>query len=455
MTERQHSTFTDAYIRGLKLPGVEKHTAAGNPYKRAESASRGDGRLLVRVLPSGVKEFFYRYRPDGRDTLLKLGRYDSAGKNGKTLKQIKRALRDKRALQDEHGDVKAYELAKAHQKALEARKGSLRQLLDAYVKSLRDAGKPSADEAEGVFRRHVLKPFPSLASAKAKEIEPGDVQRILARMVNAGIKRQVNVTRAYLRAAFAFGGKADHDPRTVAKEGVLFGLTGNPVITVPRIAEYERAGDRTLAEDELRAYWKALEALPRIQRATLRFNLALACQRPKQLLRADWAAFDFAEKTLLLRDAKGRGGARDHLLPLTAFALEQLEPLRELNSAPDEDGKLPPPFASDGKRPMVVETLSKALAEVSASLKESDSIPKFDQRDLRRTAETMLQKLGIEREVRAHLLSHGRSAGVQGKHYERYDFLKEKRAGLEKWADKLQRIIDPKRKANVLPIRAA
>jgi hypothetical protein len=63
---------------------------------------------------------------------------------------------------------------------------------------------------------------------------------------------------------------------------------------------------------------------------------------------------------------------------------------------------------------MVVETLSKAVAEVAAKLKNAKKIEPFDQRDLRRTAETMLQKLGVDREVRAHLLSHGRNQGVQG-----------------------------------------
>lgn len=65
----------------------------------------------------------------------------------------------------------------------------------------------------------------------------------------------------------------------------------------------------------------------------------------------------------------------------------------------------------------------------------------------------MLQRLGVDKEVRAHVLSHGHSQGVQGKHYERYDFLAEKRAALEKWADHLQRIIDPKREGKVIKLR--
>ena len=112
---------------------------------------------------------------------------------------------------------------------------------------------------------------------------------------------------------------------------------------------------------------------------------ALACQRPTQLLRADWPAFDFEQETLLLRDSKGRGGARDHLLPLSALALEQLKPLRELN-APKKPGQKGPdsPFVAEGSRPMVLETLSKAVREISDALKKEKGIPRFQLRDLRR-----------------------------------------------------------------------
>ena len=68
--------FTDKYLQSLK----HKTT----PYKQTEHAPKGEGRLMVRVLPSGVKECFYRYRVKGGDKLLALGRYDQRGTNGKT-----------------------------------------------------------------------------------------------------------------------------------------------------------------------------------------------------------------------------------------------------------------------------------------------------------------------------------------------------------------------------------
>jgi integrase len=438
MVKRQ--SFTDPFIRALKPKAT--------PYKLAEHAPRGEGRLIVRVLPNGTKEFFYRYRPGGRDKTLALGRYDQTGRNGKTLAGIRKTLRENRELQRDTGDVKEHLIAEARKDEVEKRRGSLEQLLTAYVDHLKARKSPSATQVAGIFQKHVIKPFPTLAQTKANKIEPASIQRILSRMVNLGLTRQVNKVRSYIGAAFAYGGKADNDPRTMAADGVLFDLKANPVLLVPVIQEYEKTGERALSEDELRHYWTELSELPTIQEAALRFNLVLACQRPTQLLRAGWTAFDFTENTLLLADSKGRGGSRDHLLPLTAFGLEQLKPLRKMNA--DADG----PFTSDGRRGMVVGTLSVAVKDISKALKKKHGVPRFQQRDLRRTVETMLQKLGIDKEVRAHLLSHGRSKGVQGKHYERYDFLPEKRAALEKWGEHLQRIMDPSRKAKVVPMRS-
>ncbi len=56
----------------------------------------------------------------------------------------------------------------------------------------------------------------------------------------------------------------------------------------------------------------------------------------------------------------------------------------------------------------------------------------FDLRDLRRTAETHLAKIGVAQDIRAQLLSHGIS-GVQARHYDQHGYEKEKRATLERW----------------------
>lgn len=53
----------------------------------------------------------------------------------------------------------------------------------------------------------------------------------------------------------------------------------------------------------------------------------------------------------------------------------------------------------------------------------------FNLRDIRRTVETMLASLGVNKDIRAQLLSHGIS-GVQAAHYDRHDYIDEKRTAL-------------------------
>ena len=61
--------------------------------------------------------------------------------------------------------------------------------------------------------------------------------------------------------------------------------------------------------------------------------------------------------------------------------------------------------------------------------------------DLRRTCETMLASLAIPRECRGQLLSHGRSSGVQVKHYDRYAYLPEKKQDFEIWTNHFAKIL--------------
>jgi hypothetical protein len=79
---------------------------------------------------------------------------------------------------------------------------------------------------------------------------------------------------------------------------------------------------------------------------------------------------------------------RDHLLPLTDFALEILEPLRLAHAAADG------PFISKAKWSLHPATVSKSIGAVWEALAEEDKragrtpIAEFNHRDLRRTCET-------------------------------------------------------------------
>ncbi|MDB4224950.1 integrase, partial [Granulosicoccus sp.] len=61
----------------------------------------------------------------------------------------------------------------------------------------------------------------------------------------------------------------------------------------------------------------------------------------------------------------------------------------------------------------------------------------------RRTCETMLASMGISRDLRAQIQSHGLS-GIQQRHYDKHDYLSEKRAALDSWNRRLDKLIEEK-----------
>ena len=101
-----------------------------------------------------------------------------------------------------------------------------------------------------------------------------------------------------------------------------------------------------------------------------------------------------------------------------------------------------PLFSTDRKTCMRIETISALTAGIAGAMlaaKEKEARESFQLRDVRRTAETMLASLGVSSDVRAHLQSHG-LGGVQQRHYDRHEYMLEKRKALENWWRYLERL---------------
>jgi integrase len=59
-------------------------------------------------------------------------------------------------------------------------------------------------------------------------------------------------------------------------------------------------------------------------------------------------------------------------------------------------------------------------------------IPQATNRDLRRTFKTLASKAGVSEEIRDRLQNHALQ-DVSSKHYDRWNYMAEKRAGMAKW----------------------
>lgn len=426
----------------------------------SDGGPRGGGALLFRRTASGSTSVYFRYTlPDGKRDTMPIGQFDANGRAGLTLAQAREkagelsrlyqsGCKDLRAhFEQEREDVERARREAEAQAAAEAAEAEIRQkytlraLCDAYVDHLKTQGKDkSSRETASAFKCHVYV-HAQIASTPAREVTPHQIATIVRKVREAGKERAAGILRSYLSASFNTAKRAPFDSSLPA-DLIGFNVEHNPVDNIPAIPV--RAGKRVLSADEVRAYLAELG--DDLADRALLLTLLIGGQRTAQLLRAKVSDFDPEANTLRLWDAKGRRReAREHLLPLAPRAVgivtslvERARKLEQVRAKveerkPDMTGLWL--FSSDGKKPMVQTTVGKRVAEASVALRGEP----FDLRDIRRTCETMLAGMGVSREVRAQLLSHGIS-GVQAAHYDRHSYIDEKRAALLAWEARIKSI---------------
>lgn len=404
-----------------------------------EPGNRNAGALRAKGGPNGAR-FYFRYRDSsGRYDDLPLGAFDAQGRDGLTLTEAKTRAGElsrrylggetdlRLALETERREAGlALEAkARAHEAAKAIRAATLAALLTAYVAQLERDGKASAKAVARAVTRHVAEPWPSLWEKAADEVTIEDLVAVLARVVDGGKLTEARKLRAYLSAAYQAAIRARQDARGLEALRKLR-ITRNPARDLATVDGGSKARDRALSVAELQAYWRRIRALPDPAGALLRFHLLTGAQRVEQLARLTKDDVDRDADAVCLRDAKGRRKVpRLHLVPLLPEAWDALQAM-----APGRVG----PFlftVTAGETGAAYSSVLQRLREVVAAMDEAGELERgpFTVGDLRRTVETRLAAVGVSTETRAQLQSHG-LGGVQARHYDRHDYLEDKREAL-------------------------
>ena len=436
---------------------IKKARAQGSPAWKHESRGRGSGALSLKAGTGGRAHWYYRYSENRKQRYVPIGPYGT-GPDEFTL-QAARVECDRLAAKradvpagDLRGHLALQEAAREaeHRRQVrevkEAPERSLHALMLAYADALEAKGKPAARDVRGMTRLHVADAFPQYADAPAREFTRRQAVEVVRRLVERGNGRTAGKLRSYLRAAFALALRAESDPAAPAKM-LGFGIEANPIADTAAMPQFNRTRSRALAESELRALWERLKATDTPSALAIRLSLLLGGQRFEQLLRARVADFDAEAGTLTLYDPKGRRTApRAHVLPLGKEAAE----LVAARAAAAQAAGVAHLFPADAAKSLDPRTVSKFLQGVRRAMLAANEATDFQLSDLRRTCETRLAELGVSKDLRAQIQSHG-LGGVQDRHYDRYEYLKEKRAALDAWAKWLAtRPAD-----NVVPIKKA
>lgn len=373
------------------------------PYTLADE--RG---LYVEVFPTGGKVWRYRYRINGKQEKLTLGKYPAL-----TLKNA-RIKRDEasQAVATGMSPAKQKQLAKvaSHDATTVAEFGE-RFFREIVAKERKDVKIP---------RRYFDKAIvPAIGSKPIHDVTTEDIRAIVWRKKDEGFDAAAGEVRGVLKRLFDYGMSC----------GVV---ASNPVLALPmRHVHKARARDRALSPNEIRVFLRAaFESNIRRQFKIGLHLLLLTLVRKSELLLARWQHVDFEHAEWHI-PAEHSKTSKPHIVFLSSQAVSLFRELQALAGGSElvlpGRGTLTKPFAHNA----INSALNVAL--------RGQSIPAFTIHDLRRTASTLLHENNWPSDVVERALNHT-VGGVRGV-YNRAEYEPQRREMLQFWANYVEQLM--------------
>jgi integrase len=397
--------LTDLFVERVKPP-------AGGRVEYFDAAFPG---LALRVTYSGSKSWCAFYRFHGRLRRFTLGRYPAI-KPAQARREAAAALDLARSGRDPASEKRARRLTE--------KADTFEVLVQDYLD--RHACKNTAASTFKETKRVLTsKDLAAWRGRPISQISRRDVIDVIDRVARRA-EVQANRTLARLHALFNWAVQKDR-------------LLSSPIVGIkPPTREQER--DRVLSDDELRWFWQACNSIdwPFGPLAKL---LLLTAQRRDEVGGMEWSELNLEKKTWTLPRHKVKND-RAHEIHLSEAALSVLRSLPHVGERPifTTNGR-PVTGFSHGKKRLDAAMLRAKRDELGQN---ADAIPHWIFHDLRRTAATRMAQLNIPPHVVDKILNHvsGTIRGVAAI-YNRFEYLEERRAALEAWAQYVGNLVLP------------
>ena len=351
--------------------------------------------LAVRVMASGTKSYLVQYSHLGRKRRVPLGSTDAISLA--TARDAARVAMGRVAQGIDPAAERKAAVAATKADALRERTTVARLVTDWQRLHLAHRRESYRDEAPRVLKRALAGWWERPAEALRRD----DLVGILDGL-SPSMKRAL---KAYGSACFSWGQRRGAVP-------------GNPFADLPvRLSTARR--DRVLSDAEVARVWKAALATPPPYGPIVAF-LLLTAQRRDEVGGMVWFELSDDLSVWTIAGERTKNG-QANIVPLCTTARGLL------GGPPRRRGGLVFP-GEGGKR-------FGGWSKAKLALDEASGITGWTLHDLRRTAATGLQRLGVRLEVTEAILNHvsGSQRGVGGI-YRRHDWMAEKVAALEAWA---------------------
>ena len=309
-------------------------------------------------------------------------------------------------------------------------------LTDSYMKIY---VRPNLRSAKAMETRLAANVTPFIGSIPLADLHRRDVNSVLDAIVERGKLTMARIVFQDMRAMFRWAvGRGDLDRSPL--EGV-----GTPSAEQPR--------ERVLNELEIATVWNGLAvALAKSKACQRIMKLCLVtAQRVGEVSGMRVDELDLIKRSWSLPGARTKNG-HPHTVPLSDLAMDLIkEALSDAGDSkfvfPAGDDSFLPPMA-------VARTIGRAHETSEERPNGRFGIAHFTAHDLRRTALTGMAGLGVAPVVLGYVANHRTvtSGGITMAVYNQYDYAKEKRQALERWADRLDSIT-ARSGAVIIPIR--
>jgi len=420
-----------------KLTDRRVRAAKAEPGGRLELWDANMPGLGLRVAPEtpqgpGTKTWFVRYRVAGAQRRMKLGTYPAL-----SLSAAHDAARDI-FKQVSKGEDPAVAKCVEPPAAPETFAAVAEEFITRHV---RVKNRPvTAKGAERIIRVELITAW---GTKPIESITRRNVIDLLDTIVDRGTPIWANRTLAAARKMFNWCIERDI-------------IKTSPCDRVkPPGNETER--QRVLTDEEVRVIWQAAESLGPAFGPIIRMCL-LTAQRKGETTAMRWKDLDL-EKMVWTIPREVTKGDRAHEVPLSSLALKVLRAQNQLgdfvfpgrepkdNDAQEEPKeKVGKPFNGFSKAKDRIDVKAHELLQREAKERGDDPekvkpLDPWTIHDLRRTAATGMARLGVPRLVISKIENH--VEGGVTKLYDRYAYDAEKRDALDRWAAKVESLINP------------
>jgi integrase len=422
---KRATVLTDTFVKG-------RHPPASGRIEIADTRSAG---LYLRIAATGARSWSFRFRDPttGKQTRATIGDYPVV-----SLAAARIAAEGHRRVVAAGGNpVEAKRRARIEAPAKTFGALSSRYLTEHAARHKR----PSSAAADARnLKLHILPKWKNRAFAS---IARADVIELIEGLVTAGKPTLANRVQALISKIFSFaidsGVLAVHPSARLKKRGA------------------ETVASRVLTDDEIRLFWPRIIFPPISRRVGLALRLALLtgtrAGEIAGLVRNELENFtDPAAAGWLLPATRSKNG-RAHFVPLSPMAQNAIRDALELI---EDDQPFLFPSRHKRDKPMTAHALAVAMARFAQQIDTKVAAAKTwkatppTPHDLRRTLRTRLTAIGIPQRTCDALLNHT-PHDIGNRHYNKHDYLKEKRDALVAWENVLTTILDGPTPAVVVP----